>query len=143
MTDTQRAKDYLSRVRGVDREIDAKLEIVHMYRTKLLTVKIPTLSDMNVQESQMTTNEDRIIKYIEMEENVNAMIDSLVDMREQVFSEINALSDGTSRTILIRRYIINETWEEIAEATNYSKQHVTRLHGTALEAFAKHHPDKI
>ena len=47
---------------------------------------------------------------------------------------IDELEDWRLRDVLEYRYIKLCTWESVAEAMSFSRQHVTRLHGTALVA---------
>lgn len=54
---------------------------------------------------------------------------------EQIEALINGLEDPRQRTILQMRYIQQppETWEQIAEKTNYSVEHCHNLHRQALK----------
>ena len=45
--------------------------------------------------------------------------------------------------VLTLRYVDGKRWEEIACVTNYSFRHVTRIHGKALNAFARQYKDVL
>ena len=50
---------------------------------------------------------------------------------------IDLVADPVQREVLDRRYIRVELWEDIAYNMNYSRQHINRLHGWALQAIAR------
>ena len=50
---------------------------------------------------------------------------------------IDLVADPIQREVLDRRYIRGELWEDIAYNMNYSRQHINRLHGWALQAIAR------
>ena len=53
--------------------------------------------------------------------------------RKRAEKLIASVPDQAQREVLTRRYIIGQRWENIAECMGYSRQHVTRLHGYALQ----------
>lgn len=143
VTDMKEIKTYLNNVRMIDREINAKQEVVDSIRSQIQSVKISHVKDVNVQESLRNTTEDRIARYIDIQDEVNEMIDCLLDSKAKLLKEINRMDDGIHKTILIRRYVMNQSWEEIAELLSYTKQHITRLHGTALQQFYSYNAKKL
>lgn len=50
---------------------------------------------------------------------------------------IDLVSDPIQREVLDRRYIRGELWEDIALHMNYSRRHINRLHGWALQSIAR------
>ena len=50
---------------------------------------------------------------------------------------IDLVADPVQREVLDRRYIRGELWEDIAYNMHYSRQHINRLHGWALQSIAR------
>ena len=77
-------KEYLSKVRYIDNEIDAKEEIKQQMRKRLTSVKATQYREIDVQGGERKTNEDRILEYIEYSENINELIDKLINLKMTV-----------------------------------------------------------
>ena len=135
MTDSQGIIRYLRRVRHIDKEIDATQQAADAIYHKLTSIKTSTIKDINVQESNRTTTEDRIVQYVDMQEKIDKMVDELVNLKDKIMTEINQMDDTVHKSILIRRYILSESWSEVSDAINYSPRRTTTLHGTALIEF--------
>lgn len=129
------AKEYLSQVRFVDRLVDSKLE--QLTRLKESATKATsTISDMpRSDSSDLQSMETTIIKLIDMEREINADIDRLVDLKRATTIAIAALKNMEQRLVLEQRYLCYKSWEQIAADMCYSVRHVTRLHGEALKNF--------
>ena len=56
-------------------------------------------------------------------------------LRNEAIQRINRLENGDQVDILMRRYVLYQTWGRIADETNYTKRHVFRLRNQALTAF--------
>lgn len=67
------------------------------------------------------------------------MIESLEAMREAIedTEALVYLLEGDSRTLLIRRYLLNESYERIGEKMHYSKTQIQRMHEKALYALIR------
>ena len=50
---------------------------------------------------------------------------------------IDLVADPVQREVLDRRYMRGELWEDIAYNMHYSRQHINRLHGWALQSIAR------
>ena len=67
-----------------------------------------------------------------LEEQINAEIDTLVDLKEQIRGVIDKVPDTDERMVLRYRYVHNYTWEQIGDELNADKSTVRRWHGNAL-----------
>ena len=54
---------------------------------------------------------------------------------KEIHDRIHKMQDGAEKEVLIRRYLMGRTWEQIAVEMDYTYRHVTRLHGAALRRF--------
>lgn len=114
------AKEYLSQAHRIDQRIDAKLEQVSALRA-LATKASCTLSDMPRSDSpNVCRMEDIIIKIVDSENEINAEIDRLVDLKREMRVVIGAVSQPDYQTLLELRYLCFKTWEQIAVSMGYS-----------------------
>ena len=74
------------------------------------------------------SNEDKIIKLMDFEKKLQEQFDKL----KEISDTINTVSDPTHQAILVKRYLSNKSWEDIASELYISVRHVQRLHGYAL-----------
>ena len=131
-------KEYLSKVRYIDNEIDAKEEIKSQMRKRLTSVKATQYREIDVQGGVRKTNEDRILEYIEYSENINELIDKLINLKMTVVEQIEQIDDGLYRTILTERYVNNRKWDDVAEILGYEDTRpLFRIHNDALREFGK------
>lgn len=126
------AKEFLKQYLDADRAINAKLEQIRRLR-ELATKTTQTLQRDKVQSSNENKTEKIIAKIVDLENEVDAEIDRLVDIKAQVEAVIRQVPDATQRILLERRYIIGETWEQIAVDLHYSYMQICRIHGKALQ----------
>ena len=54
---------------------------------------------------------------------------------KEIHDRIHQMQDGAEKEVLIRRYLMGRTWEQIAVEMNYNYHWVLRLHGRALKNF--------
>ena len=129
----QAAKDYLSKAYRIDTRINSKIEQVNSLATKATSTlsDIPPSGTRNVHRM-----EDIIAKIIKLEEEINADIDELVDLKRNITQLIKKIENTEYQTLLELRYLTFKKWEEISiEMDCYSVQHIFRLHNKSLEKF--------
>ena len=126
------AKEYLSRALLIDQRINSKLEQVQSLRS-LAEKATSTLSQMpHGKERNMHRMEDVIVKMLDLESDINASIDALVDIKREIMEAVQCLPMPEHRTLLELRYICGKTWEEIAVTMFYSVRNIHTLHSAAL-----------
>ncbi len=135
MNDTpMTAKEYLSQAYHIDQRINAKLEQVMALR-ELATKATGTLSDMPRPETpNVCRMQDIIVKIVDCENDINAEIDRLVDLKREMRAVIGAVENPDFQTLLELRYLCFKTWEQISVAMAFSIQHTYRIHEQALRA---------
>ena len=127
------AKEYLGQAYRLDQRINSKLDQVLSLRD-LTTKATATMSDMpgggsrNVYKMQ-----DIIAKIIDLENEINADIDQLVDLKREMVATIKSVTDPECQTLLELRFLCFKTWEQIAVEMSYSIQHIYRLRDKALK----------
>ena len=128
-----KAKEYLSQAYRLDQRIDAKIEQVMSLRN-LAAKATSTLSDAAPSGTRNVHRmEDIIIKIIDLEEEINADIDNLVDLKREIMAAIRSIHDPDYCTVLELRYLCFKPWEQIAVEMGYGIDNVYKLHRMALK----------
>ena len=123
------AKQYLNRVRRIDKEIAALLRLVQSTRESLESIT----QNYNSDGAQSTKNPHKFDRLVELESLVDAKIDEQIAMKAETLETIMKLQDRRQRMVLMGYFIEMKTWEQVAVDLNYSYQHVMRLYGYALK----------
>lgn len=127
------AKEYLGQAYRLDQRINSKLEQVLSLRD-LTTKATATMSDMPGGGSRNVYRmQDIIGKIIDLENEINADIDRLVDLKRDIVAIIKAVENPEYQTLLELRYLCFKTWEQIAVDMGYSTRNVYKLHDAAIE----------
>ena len=137
MTDkelSQRAKDYFAQIRKTDRLIQRLTDTVNTLRSGLTSQSYELKPDKVQTSGAKDTLGETIVKIMSLEDDINARIDELVDMKQEAFNRIGNVSDKD-------QYVNGEKWEKIAVELSFSIAQVYRIHGAALLDFAEKNPD--
>lgn len=127
------AKQYLKQTRYLDERINTKIAQVSSLHD-LATKATSTLSDLPGSPTRNTHRmEDIIIKILMLENEINADIDHLVDLKDEILSVIKAVDDEECRLPLEKRYLNFEQWEGIATEMCTGVKNIYRLHDKALK----------
>ena len=127
-------KEYLSQAHRIDQRINSKLEQIKSLRS-LAEKATSTLSGMPKSDTPNTSRmEEVIVKMIDLEEEINADIATLVDLKREISTVIKQVDNLEHQTLLEQRYLCFMRWEDIAVQMTYSMQHLFRHHNDALKA---------
>ena len=128
-----KAKEYLSQAYRLDQRIDAKIEQVMSLRN-LAAKATSTLSDIAPSGTwNVHRMEDIIMRIIDLENEINADIDSLVALKREIVSTIKSVPNLEYQILLELRYLCFKPWEQIAVEMGYGIDNVFRLHQKALK----------
>ena len=87
------AKEYLSQAHRIDQRINSKLEQVKSLRA-LAEKATSTLSDTKVSgTNNVTRMQDIITKMVDLEAEINADIDTLVDLKREISTAIKQVDN--------------------------------------------------
>ena len=106
---------FLSQARHIDVQINNKLE--ELSYLKALAEKVTTTyqSDMVDGSRDVHRREEIICKIITLQNEINADIDQLVDLKIAIRKTIESLPDVEDRTVLNLRYVRLFKWQEVAD----------------------------
>lgn len=128
-------KEYLYQLKEIDNLINANQEEVDRLRA-IAEKTTSRIKEVNVMESSGNRMEDTIIKIVELENEINEEIDRLIDIKVDARRIVNQIEKIQYRTILIKYYFQNKTFEQTAVEMDKSYQWICELHGRALKEFS-------
>ena len=126
----QEKKEYLLGYQRLNQRINRLLLEQQQWR-ELATRVSPNLSGMPRGGGGGGT-QGAISKIVDLETEINAEIDKLVEKRKEIEGIIRAVEDSTLQTLLEYRYINGKKWEEIAFMMGYDYRYILKIHGKAL-----------
>ena len=130
-------KDYLSQARYLDDRINAKIRQVESL-SALATSATSALTGMPRNPSKATSKmADIVDKIVDLQAEINADIDTLVDLKREISHMIKSVPNPEYQTILERRYLCFDNWEKIAAEMGYELRYLFKLHGKALDAITQ------
>lgn len=126
-------KEYLAQAYRIDQRINSKLEQIVSLR-ELATKATSTLSDTPPSGTRnVHSMEGIIVKMMEIENEINADIDLLIDLKKEIMTIIKSINNPEQQTLLELRYLCFKTWEQIAVDMGYSIQHLFRIHDKVIK----------
>ena len=131
------AKDYLNQAYRLDQRITSKLEQVSALRSLTQKVTASYEGEVVSHTRNVTSLEDTIIRLMEAESELNAAIDTLVDLKRDVYATIQKVEKPEYQFLLEMRYLCFKSWVEIADQMHLEEHSVFRVHGQALKEVEK------
>lgn len=114
------AKEYLTQAYKIDTDINSKLEQVDSLRD-LATKATSIMSDMPGSPNRnIHKMEDAIVKLADLKNEINADIHELITLKADITHMIKRVSNRQDRTVLEKRYLCFDTWEQISVDMGYS-----------------------
>lgn len=128
-------KSYLSQIERLDRMIQNKLS--EIYQLKAMACSVTVSNDG--ERVQSSGDKDRmgstVAKIVDLERETDELVDSFVEKRKRIVEQIDSIDNIDYYNVLSMRYVSRDTFESIAEKTNWSIRKVFTLHGKALFDF--------
>ena len=135
---TSEIKAKLMRARVAERDYRLARDKANAYRQLIACGKAVRYgSDGSTHERKGNTVENAYCCLADYSAEEERLLQELISVRQKAEKIISSVPNQAQREVLTRRYIIGQRWEDIALSMNYSRQHVTRLHGYALQTIRK------
>ena len=109
------AKEYLSQAWMMEKQIESKLQQIAALRSSAEGLNQCISAEPVSHSRNVSAMQDTVNKLIEAEMELNAEIDSLVDLKQEIKDIINQVKNVTYRLILEKRHLSFMKWEVIAE----------------------------
>jgi len=130
------AKEYLSQAYRIDQRINSKLEQVMSLRALLGKATGTRSGAPKAAPPNLHSMEDTICKMVDMENQINDDIDTLVDLKPEIMACIKNVGNPEHQSLLELRYLCFKRWEDVAAELGYDLRYVYKLHDQALESCA-------
>lgn len=130
-------QEYLSQAYRLDQRIDSKIAQVASLNdlaTKCTAVMTGMPHSPNGGGSTMS---DAIVKIVDLQREINADIDHLVDLKKEIVTVIKSVENMEYQTLLEKRYLCFLNWEQIAVDMRYTGKWIKKLHEKALDAVSE------
>ena len=135
---TNEIKTELNRAREAERAYRLARDKANAYKQLLMYGKaVRYESDSGTHERKGNPVENAYCCLADYETEADRLLQEMNTARQKAEKLIASVPDQAQREVLTRRYIIGQRWEDIALSMNYSRQHITRLHGYALQTISK------
>src|SRR5699024_11356950 len=108
-------KEFLNQAYRLDQRRQSKIEQLDSLNA-LATKATSTLSHMPKNPNKATsTMENTICKIIDLQHEINEDIDRLVDLKTEIVAAVKSVENREYQTLLEKRYLCFETWEQRSE----------------------------
>lgn len=112
--------DFLERVRGQRYRLSALEDELKQCRADAELISSPALSE-RVQSSNQKDMSDLFIAIEHYEQLVQRAIAESIIYRERALNVISYETDNVSYSVLLRWYVLDQSWDEIIREMHYSK----------------------
>lgn len=126
------AKEFLSRGINLERRVETITDQIEHYKSIVNKCTV-TYSDSPKSTTSSYRLEDCTQKIMDLQSELCEAVADLVDVTCDIARTISKVENYDYEDLLVKRYVLGESWEKIAEEMNYSEQHIHRLHGEALK----------
>ena len=126
------AKEFLSRGINLERRVETITDQIEHYKSIINKCTV-TYSDSPKSTTSSYKLEDCTQKIMDLQSELCEAVADLVDVTCDIARTISKVENYDYEDLLVKRYVLGEPWEKIAEEMNYSEQHIHRLHGEALK----------
>ena len=127
------AKEYLRQAYRLDQRINSDIAEIERLREISTSISSPDFKEhYNPNRPTEAPFVKTLEKVLQMEEKVNAEIDRLVELKEQIGTVFSTVADTDERMVLRYRYIHNMTWEQIGDKLYADRTTVYRWHNSAV-----------
>lgn len=137
------ARQYLGQLREIDAKINRDLERLEEMKAKAFSGGAAGYGRERVQASLIGDKLcSDVSEYVDFNEEINAKIDSFIDAKWQIISEISKLRDSRHADVLYKIYVQYKSIRDVAQEMGMSYSYTAALHNNALQAFEEAWPER-
>ena len=126
------ATEYLDQIRRLDQMINSKLTILSSLEAST-TRKTGNMAGETVSHTRnVHALQDTIARIMDLNQEIDADTDALVDLREEALHVIQRLEDASCQTVLTLRYVWLKPWDAVAAALSYNLRSVYKVRTRAI-----------
>lgn len=136
MKNKNRAQEYLEQVLKLNVMIENKTVEAEQWRGVALGITANSEGERVQSSGSQQKMADAINRAVDLQAESNALIDRLIDLKQEIIGTIELLN-ATEYDVLHKRYIQGMTFDEIGAVKHKSKSWATTVHGRALQDLNK------
>ena len=129
------AKGYLQSIRTLDIKLKTLELRISRYREDICTLKGTDLTASKVLGSGHGGMADKIAKLADMQLEATDKWDELIKRREEARLLVEQLENQKEQSILLRRYLYGDKWEDICTALGVTWPSIFRTQRRAIKNF--------
>ena len=127
------AKEYLSQTFHLDHRIDSKIDQIASLNA-LATKCTAAITGMpHNPSSSHSTMADAVCKIVDLQELLKKDLSALVDLKREIMGVIDSIENDEDKTVLEKRYLCFQTFEQIAVDMGFSIDNIFKIHCRALK----------
>lgn len=130
------AKAWLQEIEALDVKIDRKIEEAARTRDRLYKITT-TFGDGGSPLGESDKVGDGVAKLMDLEVEIDAAIDSFVDMKRHKMRTIDKMTDPKLLSFVYLRYVDRETLEKCAVVMDFSYPWICELDRRSVEELQK------
>lgn len=131
--ETEKKKEYLNGYKSAKRKEQRILEEIQELR---LHEMFPHLQGDSMPHAHNQRDlSDYAVKLEGLLDDLEEERTKAVRKYTEIRKQIRKVKDETEQEVLEKRYMMDMTWEDIAEKMGHSTRNIYRIHGKALEHF--------
>lgn len=117
--------------------IQNKLSEIYQLKTMACSVSVSNDGERVQNSGDKDRMGSAVARIVDLERETDSLVDSFVRKRKKIVEQIDSIEDVDYYHVLSMRYVSRDTFESIAEKTNWSIRKVFALHGKALLEFER------
>lgn len=130
------AKEYLQRVRKIDRLVENKIAEAMHWKTVAMGTSTNSEGERVQSSGSKQKMADAVARYVDIESEINAEIDKLADIRREIVLTIEQLP-VEEYDLLYQVYVNCKELQDVATDMDKSYSWATTIHGRALAHLQK------
>ena len=132
MSKSNKAQEYLDQIEKLDAMIGNKMVEAKQWRDVALGITAQADGERVQSSGSQQKMADAINKAVDLQGEINAMIDRLIEVKKEIVATIEQLN-AKEYDVLHKRYIQGMTFDEIGASRGMTKSWATTVHGRALQ----------
>lgn len=125
-------KNYLNWIRTSRPDESAILDEIRMLREKKMSASV-SMGDGMPKGSGGGDLSAYAARLDELERKLSDHARRYYEAREYLEYDLHRMENPIERAVIRRRYLLGESWQEIADEIGYTFRQTTRIHGAALQ----------
>ena len=131
--DFRPARDFLSRARCLEAEIESKIRQLKNMRELSLSIRSFLRDEPVVSHSAGNPLENSVVRIVDAEAELDRQVHELLKVREEILKVLEQVPEQECRLALEKKYLEYENYDQIGEDCRCSRRWAICLHKRGLE----------